>query len=72
VRLSAGDGAKGPRLYDWTRVPIRPWKAPGKGYWLLVRRSIANPDELAYYVGFAGGRNNPGGTGQSGWHQVGH
>jgi len=54
VRLSAGDGAKGPRWYDWTRVPIRPWKAPGKGYWLLVRRSIAKPDELAYYVCFAG------------------
>lgn len=35
-------------------MPIRPWKAPGKGYWLLVRRSIAKPDELAYYVCFAG------------------
>lgn len=54
VRLSAGDGAKGPRWYDWTRVSIRPWKAPGKGYWLLVRRSIAKPDELAYYVCFGG------------------
>ncbi len=54
VRLSAGDGAKGPRLYDWTRVPIRPWKATGKGYWLLVRRSIAKPEELAYYVCFGG------------------
>jgi len=52
VRLSAGDGAKGPRLYDWVRVAIRPLKAPGKGYWLLVRRSIAKPDELAYYVCF--------------------
>jgi SRSO17 transposase len=52
VRLSAGDGAKGPRFYDWIRVPIRPWKAPGKGYWLLARRSIAKPDELAYYVCF--------------------
>lgn len=50
--LSAGDGAKGPRRYDWTRVPIRPLKAPGKGYWLLVRRSITKPDELAYYVCF--------------------
>jgi SRSO17 transposase len=40
VRLSAGDGAKVPRLYDWARVPTRPWKAPGKGYWLLARRSI--------------------------------
>lgn len=52
VRLSAGDGAKGPRYYDWIRVPIRPLGAPGKGYWLLARRSIAKPDELAYYVCF--------------------
>ncbi len=46
VRLSAGDGAKGPRLYDWTRVSIRPLKETGKGYWLLVRRSITKPEEL--------------------------
>jgi hypothetical protein len=31
-------------------VPIRPWAEPDKGYWLLVRRSIAKLDELAYYV----------------------
>ena len=52
VRLSAGDGAKGPRMYDWARVDIRPLKEPGNGYWLLVRRSIAKPEELAYYVCF--------------------
>jgi SRSO17 transposase len=52
VRRSCGNGAKGPRLYDWMRVPIRPLKEPGKGYWLLVRRSIEKPDELAYYVCF--------------------
>ena len=52
VRLSAGKGAKGPRVYDWTRVAIRPLREPGKGYWLLVRRSIAQPEELAYYVCF--------------------
>lgn len=52
TRLSAGEGAKGPRMYDWACVPIRPLKAPGKGYWLLVRRSIARPEELAYYVCF--------------------
>ena len=45
-------GAKGPRVYDWARVEIRPLKEPGKGYWLLVRRSIAEPGELAYYVCF--------------------
>jgi SRSO17 transposase len=46
-RLSAGDGAKGPRLYDWARVPIRPG-APGN--WLLLRRSITDPTDLAYYL----------------------
>ena len=49
-RLSAGDGAKGPRVYDWTTVAIRPLREPGKEYWLLARRNIAKPDELAYYV----------------------
>ena len=51
-RLSAGDGAKGPRFYDWTTVAIRPLREPGKEYWLLARRSIAQPAELAYYVCF--------------------
>ena len=50
--LSAGDGAKGPRLYDWAWVPIRPLPEPGKGYWLLARRSLSDPGDLAYYVGF--------------------
>ena len=50
VRCSAGDGAKGPRIYDWTAVDIRPLREPGKGYWLLVRRSVARPEELTYYV----------------------
>jgi SRSO17 transposase len=51
--LSAGDGAKGPRLDDWTRVSIRPLREPGWEHWLLVRRSLTNPKELAYYVCFA-------------------
>ncbi len=48
--LSAGDGAKGPRLSDWARVAIRPWSDPDRGYWLLARRSLADPADLAYYV----------------------
>ena len=50
TRCSAGDGAKGPRVYDWAAVEIRPLREPGKGYWKLARRSVANPEELAYYV----------------------
>ena len=52
IRCSAGDGAKGPRVYEWIAVDIRPLREPGKGHWLLVRRSVAKPEELAYYVCF--------------------
>lgn len=52
-RLSAGDGAKGPRTYDWVRVPVRPLEA-GDRHWMLVRRRISD-GELAYYLCFAPG-----------------
>jgi SRSO17 transposase len=50
VRVSAGDGAKGPRWYAWARVAIRPLADPERGYWLLVRRSLTDPTDLAHYV----------------------
>ena len=53
TRLSAGEGAKGPRLYDWVRVAIRPLCEPGWEHWLLVRRCLSAPEDLAYYVCFA-------------------
>jgi SRSO17 transposase len=49
-RISAGAGAHGPRDYDWARIPIRIGWAPGRGHWLLARRSISDPGEIAYYV----------------------
>lgn len=49
-RLSVGAGAHGPREYDWARVPIRICWRPGRGHWLLARRSISRPDQIAYYV----------------------
>jgi SRSO17 transposase len=48
-KISAGSGAKGPRLYHWARAAIRPLE-PSGGYWLLVRRSIGDPTDLAYYL----------------------
>jgi SRSO17 transposase len=49
-RLSVGAGAHGPREYDWARVPVRiSWRA-GRGHWLLARRSISDPSEIAYYI----------------------
>lgn len=50
ARLSAGDGSKGPRVYDWVRVPLAPPDAPGADHWLLARRSLADPTDLAYYL----------------------
>jgi SRSO17 transposase len=65
-RLSVGDGAKGPRLYDWAWVPL--WRLQiteedrAQGHWLLVRRSLDglneadapdSPGELTFYVVFA-------------------
>ena len=46
--LSAGDGTKGPRWYDWVRVPLLSWQMPGQR-WLLLRRSRTD-GKLAYYV----------------------
>lgn len=51
-RLSCGDGARGPRVSDWAVVDIRPLRDPRYGHWLLARRSIADPTDIAYYVCF--------------------
>ena len=47
--LSAGEGAKGPRLYEWARLPIGFGKNNGMARWLLFRRSLRDPKALAYY-----------------------
>jgi SRSO17 transposase len=48
-RLSAGEGAQGPRFYDWAYLPYR-GAAPGWRMGLLIRRSPAKPDDLAYHL----------------------
>jgi SRSO17 transposase len=52
-RLSAGDGSKGPRWYDWTRVALVPPLQAGWERWCLVRRSLSDPTDLQAYVVFA-------------------
>ncbi|WP_405885473.1 IS701 family transposase [Streptomyces sp. NBC_01384] len=49
-RLSGGPGAHGERVYDWARVAIRPCWEDGFGHWVLARRSVSDPTEIAYYV----------------------
>jgi SRSO17 transposase len=50
-RLSAGPGAKGERLYDWTLLP---WaEQEGWEHALLVRRSLEAKPEYAFYFTYA-------------------
>lgn len=47
---SAGAGSKGDRRYAWARARINGERDPDAEYWLLARRSLADPAELAYYL----------------------
>src|SRR3954464_13937058 len=60
-RQGAGAGPKGERLVDRARARARPppraggagGDAPPRERWLLVRRSVADPEDLAYFAVFA-------------------
>jgi SRSO17 transposase len=49
-RLSAGDGAKGPRLYDWAYLPCGAPTARGFEQGLLIRRQLKKPKECTFYL----------------------
>jgi SRSO17 transposase len=49
-RLSAGDGAKGPRLYDWAYLPYRTPPVPGWTTGLLIRRQKGRPHQFTFYL----------------------
>ena len=53
ARVSAGEGAEGPRWYDWACLALPYEAAPGWAHWLLVRRSVSRPAERAYYRVYA-------------------
>src|SRR5690348_11918831 len=53
LRLSAGEGSKGPRLYDWAYLPYRGGAPAGWAKGLLIRRKLDEPDELAFYLTLA-------------------
>jgi len=53
VRLSAGAGSKGARLYEWQQLLLHPPAERGWRRWLLLRRSLADPSEVAAYTVFA-------------------
>ena len=47
--LSAGEGSQGPRLYDWAWSALPTPGTLGMAAWVLARRSLSDPTELAYY-----------------------
>lgn len=51
VVLSAGEGRKGPRLYEWAwlQVPEQSEAGSERARWILIRRSLVDPSERAYY-----------------------
>jgi SRSO17 transposase len=49
IACSAGQGAKGRRLYDWTRIQLASPATSELERWLLVRRSRSD-GELAFYA----------------------
>jgi SRSO17 transposase len=60
VKISCGDGAKGPRVYHWAAVRLPAvaefdyqGEVPYRMRWALARRSISKPDEIAYYLAYA-------------------
>ncbi|MGW5063580.1 IS701 family transposase [Streptomyces sp. NPDC004096] len=57
-RRSCGDGAKGPRVYHWAALQITSvedfdGEMPIHQRWALARRSISNPDQIAYCLAYA-------------------
>jgi SRSO17 transposase len=48
-RVSCGAGSQGERVDDWAQLPLRAVQGD-RQRWLLVRRRIGAPTEMAYYV----------------------
>ena len=49
-RLSCGDGAKGPRLYDRALSRTNAPEPDEYARWVLLRRGISDPSEVAYFA----------------------
>lgn len=48
-RIEVGAGSKGPRRYDWACARLPSWMEDGWAQWLLIRRSVSDPGEVAFY-----------------------
>lgn len=57
-KISVGKGTKGDRSYEWYRTQINSDCSEGWNRWLVIRRSIKNPEECAFYIGFSQNENS--------------
>ena len=70
-KIPAGAGAHGPRECHWAKIPVRPDGKPGRGHWLLARRSLADPADIDYYACYGPSRTGTAGLARiagSRWH----
>lgn len=51
-RLTVADGEQGPRVYAWGRRAVVESRdnQPGPAGWLLARRSVSDPTDMAYFL----------------------
>jgi SRSO17 transposase len=50
-RIAVGDGTKGPRVFRWAAHEFGGGR-PGWRKWVLFRRSVTDPSDIAYYRAF--------------------
>jgi SRSO17 transposase len=57
-RLAVMEGEKGRIAYHWARIRVVESRdrLPGPDVWLLARRSLSDPKQLAYYLAYAPAR----------------
>jgi SRSO17 transposase len=49
-KITIAAGSKGPRRYAWAWLVINSDLGPSWRRWLLVRKSLEDPEDLAYYI----------------------
>jgi SRSO17 transposase len=58
-RRSAGQGSQGERLHDWACVRLDEAAPAGMARWRLVRRSLGDPAECAYFRAYGPAGTSP-------------
>ena len=58
--MAVMEGEKGPIAYHWARTPVVESRdrLPGPDVWLLARRSLTDPKQLAYYLAYVPARTS--------------